>query len=614
MCGITGVIKFNKIDSNLIKLQLESIKHRGPNENGYWQNENDNIFIGSTRLSILDLRPEAKMPQHFNQFHIVFNGELYNYKEIRNRLIAKNYYFSTNSDTEVVLKAYAEWGESCLSDLEGMYAIAIYDETKRKLFLARDIAGEKPLYYWNHSNGFSFASELKALFCDDDLVRKINYSSLFEYLQFGYIGNENSIIEGVKKLKPGHFLNYDLFTKKIEVKQFWALPKFDSTKVQSPKELIAKLDGLLHNSIENQMVADVPVGVLLSGGVDSSLITAIASQITTEKLKTFTISFPKFSKFDESQYSQQIAKYYGTEHFELPAGEVTPDIIDEIIEFLDEPMADSSLIPTYIVSKLTKKYVTVALSGDGGDELFGGYPIYKRRLQVNNSGIQKKLVNTFKNAISNLPLGLKGRNYLLEYSSTENGLNQPLFFDSHSLKKLLCPKVFELFEQTNQPNDNTIDIDLDIISKATRDDFLNYLPDDILVKTDRMSMANSLELRTPFLDKNIIEFAFSEVPTSLKVNNEELKILLKQLAQNYMPPNYDLIRKQGFSIPLKFWINNNWDESFQIKASDPINNIINISYYNKLMIYEKNSFFNNSNRLFAILILQKWLHKYKIVM
>lgn len=612
MCGILGVFKKNGIDINLFTKQIDSIYHRGPNDSGFWINDDYKLGLGSRRLSIQDISNNGHMPMLSNDgnFIIVFNGELYNQIEIKSDLLKLGYSFKSMSDTEVALYAYVEWGEKCLNKFNGMFSIGIFDKKKNEIFLARDRSGEKPLYYWDHNWGFTFSSELKQLLCDHELPRNLNLVALNQFLEDGFTKGEETFVDGVFKLPAAHYLFYNLNNNTKSIIRYWEVPRFNNNNY-CKSDLIENLDVLLSASVKRQMISDVPLGVLLSGGVDSSLITTYAAEFSSTKLKTFHISFDGFKRYDESQFAKKVADYYNTEHHDLSGSDMNFDLIDEILNYYDEPLGDSSMLPTFLVSRLTKNYVTVALGGDGGDELFGGYTSYRDIIQQDE--VLKKIPSSIKYIASNfgnlLPVGLKGKNFLTNLNGTQyQRFTKNRLFDTGTIKNVLSNEIyFQLRDIKSKP---ILEDTGDLIYDITKYDFQNYLAEDILVKVDRASMASSLEMRAPWLDKDLIEFAFSSVPSSFKSTKNELKILPKELLKKRLPISLELNRKQGFSIPLNDWIANKWYNEFV----DEINNLPTL--FNKKFILNMCTNvkygFSNSSRLFAIVILSKWLKKYKI--
>jgi asparagine synthase (glutamine-hydrolysing) len=611
MCGILGTYKISTINTSLFENQLSAIKHRGPDDGGVWYSEDSKVGLGSRRLAIQDLSLNGHMPMTSENKDIilVFNGEIYNYLELKQTLVNLGFSFHSKSDTECVLNAYIAWGTDCLKYFNGMFSLAIFDKKNNHFFIARDRVGEKPLYYWNHTNGFSFSSELKQLLVDEELPKVLNKIALKQYLEDGFVKGKESFILNVFKLPAAHFLIYNIDKFSLNITRYWDVPSFNN-KQQNKKELIEKLDSLLSNAVNRQMISDVPLGVLLSGGVDSSLITSYAAE-NTSKLKTFHISFNGFGKYDESTYARKIANYFDTEHYELSGNDIDFEMIDDLLKFYDEPLGDSSMLPTYLVSKLTKKHVTVALGGDGGDELFGGYSSYFDLL--NRSKFLHRSPNIFTKLLSyagsKLPVGLKGRNYLInsDGNSYEKFMNNRLF-DEYSLNNIFCKEYYEELKIIDSKPD--IIISNDLIYDLTKYDFKNYLVDDILVKVDRASMASSLELRAPFLDKEVIEFAFGELGSNLKVDNQNLKILLKELLKKRLPIDFEVNRKQGFSIPLNHWIATKWHFQF-VNEINNLPEIFNKEFILK-MCYNVKKGYANSSKLYAIIILSKWLRKYNI--
>jgi asparagine synthase (glutamine-hydrolysing) len=622
MCGIIGCISTQIENTDWIENGLRNIHHRGPDDSGIWKSDHELVTLGHVRLSILDLSTLGHQPMEYldKGITIVFNGEIYNYLELRNDLKSKGYNFKTNTDTEVLMGSYLEWGVDFLTRLNGMFAFCLYDSNKEEVLLARDRAGEKPLFYSLEEKSIKFCSELKGLLADSKFVRKINPSSLDCLLSQGYVAGEMCIFEKAKKLPPACALLFDIKTGKNKVWDYWKLPSnlaelssFSSSAFDD--DLLNELDFLLSDSINKQLVADVPVGVLLSGGVDSSLITAYAAKCQSN-LKTFTVTFPQYSKFDESKHAKIISNHFGTNHFELEASEITPDILFNLAEQFDEPMVDSSMIPTYLVTKLVKEHCTVALGGDGGDELFGGYGHHSRLLWMNHKSgmipmpIRKILAIGARDI---LPIGFKGRVWLQGLGENlETGLPLIANLFEPNTRKLLLSKypgwniVAENIRQEFLPKNVT-----NLLDRVTRMDFKNYMPEDILVKVDRSSMLNSLEMRAPFLDHRIIDFAFEKVPMRLKANTNERKIILKKIAERVLPKEFDKKRKQGFGIPIGEWMRKGtWNDFFYdnlVMSQTPFFNqsIVRSLFDSHLKGAE------NTERLFGLLMFQLWINKYK---
>ncbi|OFE13803.1 asparagine synthase (glutamine-hydrolyzing) [Pseudohongiella acticola] len=534
--------------------------HRGPDDEGEWWSTDGRVGLAHRRLAILDLSPAGHQPMldRSSDLSIVFNGEIYNFRDVRKELIAKGHDFHSGSDTEVVLAAYREWGTKCLTHFNGMFAFAIYDAVRQTLFLARDRAGEKPLFYYHYNGELRFASELKALLADPDLPRQIDSDALDCYLSMGYIPGALCILKGYNKLPAAHALSFDLASGKASVWRYWQVPELsDDSASADETSLLDELESLLDDAVRLQMVADVPVGILLSGGVDSSLVTAMAVRHSS-KVRTFSIGFSGHGELDETPHARLIARHFGTDHTELTAEPATAELMMALAQQFDEPMADSSMFPTWLVSHLVRQHCTVALGGDGGDELFGGYGHYSRLLvqQRTLSRVPKVLRHGFAQlAESVLPVGVKGRNFLQNLDvDLKCGLsNNSSLFDRTTRKKLL--RAFSSHSLAAESTRRArVTAHEDLLQRATRFDFQDYLAEDILVKVDRASMLNSLEVRAPLLDYRLIEFAFGKVPSRLKATETEKKILLKRLTSKLLPPEFDRKRKQGFSIPMASWL------------------------------------------------------------
>lgn len=612
MCGIIGSINRSRVDLEVFEEQLRTITHRGPDDSGIWTNEGGTVALGSRRLAIQDLSANGHMPMLSKdaRYVVVFNGEIYNYPDLKLALQERGFSFKSNSDTEAVLYAYMFWGHKCLEHLEGMFAVAVYDNELEELFIARDRVGEKPLYFWEHSDGLEFGSELKVLFANPKFERRLNPQAFYQYLEHGYCRKDVSFIQGVKKLKAGHYLHYKVQHRTLDIKRYWA-PPAPSGAYSEAEELLHTLDGLLSQSVKRQLISDVPLGVLLSGGVDSSLITAYAAEHSNTKIKTFHISFDGFGKYNEKEYARTMADYFDTEHTELSGNDLSFNMIDELMEFYDEPLADSSMLPTYLVSRLTKEHVTVALGGDGGDELFGGYTHYPFVFQHPDTVISAPFRKVGSRLAARLPVGMKGRNYLMALNGTR--YDRFMFnrlYDTATISRVinadyLKETAFLDYEQ------KAIDKSNDIVYDMTRFDFENNLTDDILVKVDRASMGVSLEMRAPWLDKSILEFAFRDVPSHLKTDGVNLKILPKLLLKSKLKFNFDLSRKQGFSIPLHDWIKGRWEDDFRDGLNALPDGLFNKKFsYSMLNGIKKG--YTNSAKLYALLIIGKWMEKYKI--
>ncbi|MEJ2673189.1 MAG: asparagine synthase (glutamine-hydrolyzing) [Deltaproteobacteria bacterium] len=534
MCGIVGIAsRFAISKPDLLKAMRDTMGHRGPDDQGVWYTPDRRVGLAHRRLAIIDLSPAGHQPMldASGRLCITFNGEIYNYQELRRELEGLGHRFRTASDTEVILEAYRAWGTDCLVHLNGMFAFGLYDSQEQRLFLARDRAGEKPLYYRLAEGTFTFASELKALMADASFGRQLDLEALDYYLAFGYVPGEKCILKEVRKLPPAHGLIYDLAGEKLTLGRYWQLGEPDSSPA-TESDLVEELASLLQDSVRLRLIADVPVGVLLSGGIDSSLVTAMAARVCDRPVKTFTITFPGHAAYDEGPYAQLVARHFGTEHTEMVAEPTTVGLLPELARQFDEPLGDSSLVPTYLVSRLVRQHVTVALGGDGGDELFGGYQRYSAiQLQETVRRVIPLRIRDWIGAAAArfLPPGLKGRNYLLEFTADlpQSIARINTYFDPISRYRLLAPldlhpspdQLPELYKVSLCHSSHSP------LQQVSRVDFLTNLVDDFLVKVDRASMLTSLEVRSPWLDPRLIEFSWGKVPDRLRATVRNRKIL-----------------------------------------------------------------------------------------
>lgn len=595
--------------------------HRGPDDAGVWWSEDGCVGLAHRRLSIIDLSPSGHQPMidDVGQFCIVFNGEIYNFQDLRKELETKGYRFRSNSDTEVILAAYREWGKECVQHLNGMFAFGIYDSKQRQLFLARDRAGEKPLFYRVVKGTFAFASELKALMANPSFPRQLDLEALDCYLAYGYVPGEMCILKGFRKLPPAHALIYDLSTDWLHVWHYWQLPELCPSPAVLEEELVEELEHLLLDSVRLRLIADVPVGILLSGGIDSSLVTAMAARVSPRPVKTFTISFPGHGAYDEAPYARTVAEYFGTEHTEMVAEPATVELLPMLARQYDEPMADSSMVPTYLVSRLIRQHATVALGGDGGDELFAGYPHYswvqwqERARRLIPRPI-RQLVGW--SAAHLLPIGLKGRNYLIGFTADlcYSIAHVNIYFDSVTRRHLLGPLDINQGRPDDLPEAYRAGLCFpghSPLQQATRADFQTTMVEAYLVKVDRASMLTSLEVRAPFLDHRLIEFAFGRVPDRFRATETERKILPRRLAERLLPPQLDLRRKQGFSMPLGSWFKGEWGRYIEDVLSQVDPRLFDRCVIQDLIAGQRKGY-ANTNRLFALTLFELWRREYNI--
>lgn len=578
MCGICGKLVFNEnyLDKAVIKKMMDSLKHRGPDDEGIYLSEAQNskqgiirIGLGHRRLKIIDLSNNARQPMMNEDGNvvIVYNGEIYNFKELRVELEKNGHIFRSNSDTEVIVHLYEESGVDCVKQLRGMFAFAIWDQRNKRLFLARDRLGVKPLNYTVGQNSFLFASELSALLEDPSVPREPDLASLNDYLAFQYIPAPNTIFKGVYKLPPAHTLIWQ--DGKITISRYWNLSYGKKIKIHE-SEYCQNLLDLFTDSVKVRMISDVPLGVFLSGGIDSSAVTAVMSRLSGKPVRTFSIGFEDKS-FDELRYARLVAEYFNTEHEEHIIKPDALKVLPELIERFGEPFADSASIPAYYLSKICRVNITVALSGDAGDELFAGYDRYvANKLAVyycNLPNFFRKnifmayLLRKLPETTAKKDLVHRIRRFITaDYRSPEKRYAYWMSLFNNELKESLYSSEFK-----NQLKD--IDSNaylLDVYRQSTTGDFIDsmlfvdmmtYLPNDLLVKADITSMANSLEVRSPFLDHKLVDFS-AAIPSGLKLRGLHTKYILKKALGGVLPKKILARKKAGFGVPVGNWFRN----------------------------------------------------------
>ncbi len=560
MCGIAGY--FGSGNQNILNQMIDSIKYRGPNNTGTFCNHK--IGLAHARLSIIDTSAKGNQPMsdQTKKVWITFNGEIYNFSELKQELQQDGIKFQSNSDTEVLIYLYKKYNVNFLQKINGMFALCIYDAKKEEIILARDRFGKKPLYWGIFKNTFIFGSELKALTAHPDFVKKIDINSLNKYLQFEYIPTPHTIIEKTFKLEPGTYLKFD--GQNIEKKKYWDI-KFDKNQDITEKNALELLDQKLKKAVSQRLVSDVPLGVFLSGGLDSSAICYYAQKFSSQKINTFSIGFEEKS-FDESNYARQVATHLQTNHHEkIFSIKECLDIIPEIFSKLDEPMADSSILPSYLLSKFARENIIVSLSGDGGDELFCGYDTFKAEKYINLYKKLPKIIQTslkksapkLPTSFANISLDFKIKKFLSGANTTRKN-RHPIWLGSFSheeRKNLFQKNVWDQIKNSNEFED------INNYWKQTNNHWdklillylRTYLMDDILVKADRASMFNSLELRSPFLDFELANFVNS-LPQKFKYRGKHTKYILKKLLEKKLPQEIIYRKKKGFGIPIAEWL------------------------------------------------------------
>lgn len=578
MCGITGFID-RDCNSSIEELRAmgDALQHRGPDSSGQYIDEMASAQLGLAhrRLSVLDLSDLGQQPMVFEQLHIVHNGEIYNFEEIKQELVSLGYCFISHTDTEVILKAFHVWGTSCVERFRGMFAFVIYDSRAHKLFMFRDRAGVKPFYYYVKDGLFLFASELKAFHQHHGFLKQVNKDVIPTYMQFGYIPAPYSIFKDTYKLKAGHFIEYDLQQGEFKVQPYWDLNELylaEKTNA-SEQDILQDLEQELVEAFRLRMVSDVPVGVFLSGGVDSSIVTAILQKDSDEPLKTFTIGFDE-PDYNEARSAEQIAKYLQTDHTEYYCTkEDALKVIPKLARIYDEPFGDSSAIATILVSELAKEKVTVVLSGDGGDETFCGYSKYfalNRASRLLEPGLQKTAMSMVVNALSEnsvsrlnklLPKSVRQTNVRDKFQKFKRAIDadsfENMFVEASSYVETL--KVDQYMDIRAAPlPDTNFDAfgslqGVDPLEQMMAVDYQTFMVDDVLTKVDRASMSVSLEGREPLLDHKIMEY-MARVPIAMKYRDGTGKYLLKKILYKYVPEHFYNRPKSGFQVPLFEWL------------------------------------------------------------
>jgi len=626
MCGITGFCDFEKKSNRQILTNMTNkLHHRGPISGySFYEIQNSNIGLGHRRLSILDLSAHGHQPMQFEHLEIVYNGEVYNFKEIRAELKKLNYNFKSNGDTEVILKAYHKWGIKAVDKFNGMFAMCIYDKKEQKFILVRDRAGVKPCYYYNADRFFMFSSELKSFHENNRFKKVINKDALSLYMQRGYIPEPYSIFENTHKLKAGHYLEFDLKTQKIDELKYWDVVDFyNKPKLDiSEHEAVHEVENLFKSAFEYRMISDAPVGIFLSGGYDSATVAAILQSNRSKKLNTFTIGF-KEKKYDEIPLARNTAIYLGTNHTEHYCTQQDAlDIIQKLPEIYDEPFADNSTIPTILVSQIAKKDVDVCLSADGGDEIFAGYNKYTSIIK--KLEIFEKIPNLLKPALANVLRQKLVHKSLVMFGGMINSetrcnkFAEILDFDEKQILK--ASGIFTKKELTKilnyLVNDLKTNFDYQInqnkISNLLALDYKTFLVDDVLHKVDRATMSATLEGREPLLDHRIIELV-AQLPSDMKIKNGSKKWLLKQIAHKYLPKKMMNRDKKGFGSPIQEWLKNELKEYFEEYLNEKTLNqheLFNVQEVINLKKQYTDGVNINANKLWYILMFQMWYKKW----
>lgn len=615
MCGIVGIIRKNsKTVPEDIRVMADTLSHRGPDDYGVCCHEN--WGIGHRRLSIIDLASgHQPMVSENGNFCIVFNGEIYNYVELREELIARGYHFKTKSDTEVIINAYQEWQENCLTKLRGMFAFSIVDLKQKKMFIARDYLGIKPVVFFYDKNTFAFASELQAIKAVKEFIPEIDIQAIDQYLHLQYIPAPKTIYKNVYKLLPGHYITIDFEFNMSEQKSYYDF-MFQPVSNLTKAEFIDELDRVLRDSVEKHLVSDVDYGAFLSGGIDSSMIVNYMSQILNKPVKTFSIGFENDSN-SELEYAKYVSEVTHSEHHFKVIGGDALKILPDLVQHYGEPFGDSSAIPTYYVSELASDYVKMVLTGDGADEMFAGYPRYGSYLPSFSIENQENVQSGLKDKVAAIKRNLFGKRMFIPEKMDKN-LGQWLdcvTYMQGSIRHPLWRKEYrnvvyaplELFECEFKKTRG-----MSAINTAQYLDLKTYLPYDILTKVDIASMIHSLETRTPFVDVKVLEFALS-IPDMLNWDKSEQygfqgKMLLKKILGKNYSESFLYRKKRGFSMPLQSWFDDRENYAFQLKNAltskdAKINEFFCAEEIKKIVQG------NSSGNIWLLVFLEEWLQQ-----
>ncbi|GAB5494155.1 MAG: asparagine synthase (glutamine-hydrolyzing) [Phototrophicaceae bacterium] len=613
MCGICGVVQAdNQVSETLLRTMNDTIHHRGPDGEGYYIQ--DRVGLAMRRLAIIDVGgSEQPLYNEDKSIVVVFNGEIYNYQQLRQDLIQKGHTFRTDGDGETIVHLYEEYGQDFPKYLRGQFGIGLWDSNTQNLFLTRDRYGQKPVYYYHHGDTLIFASEIKALLKHPSVPCESAFDEprmLANYLSYGYIPTPETAFKNIYALEPAHILKHT--QGEISTHTYWDIPHITNEK--TPSDTIAHYIEMVHDALyeatDLRMIADVPLGAFLSGGLDSSLIVALMQKMTNQQVKTFSIGFSGDDSFDESPYAQEVADYLDTEHIAFRVEPHAMDLLEKLVWHHDQPFADSSAIPTFLVSDLTRQHVTVALTGDGGDEQFAGYDrFYASTLLKKLEIIPKPLWNFTASVLGVLPEGTGYYNRVKRAGRFARGASKPLALAYFDWVRIADAEMVKALANTADSAGQHFQ---NILKEETLAGILmanqaSYLPDDLLIKTDRCSMASSLEARAPFLDHKLAEIV-APMPINLKLNGSTTKYILKEVARTYLPDHIIDRKKHGFGVPLGAWLRKDISPVKDLLLSDKARqrNLLNINTVEKLIQEHESGQRDNNRILWTLLTLEQW--------
>lgn len=566
MCGLCGVIQFagQPLDPAIAGRMLDNLRHRGPDDRGTYQSRNGlaSAFLGHARLSILDLSSAGRQPiaNETGRVWVVFNGEIYNFQDLRTELEALGHRFHSKTDSEVIVHAYEQFGDDCVRRLDGMFAFALWDEERERLLLARDRSGKKPLYYYLGSNHCIFASEIKALFVHPAVKREMDPQAIPFYFNVGYVPTPGTFYRDVLQVPPASYLVVEQGRAHKPISYWdWPLEKEGTGPPASEEDAIREVRRLLEAAVQRRLISDVPLGAFLSGGIDSSIVVGLMSRLMGRPVKTFSIGFAGDATYDETAYARTVARHFRTDHTEFIVAPKAFELVERLLWHHDQPYGDSSAIPTYILSHLTREHVTVALTGDGGDELFAGYQRFLAA-QLAES-LPRPLISLGLYTLDALPPAWRLRGALAKAHRLLVRAHQPLADRYLGWCSFVTPELLaELLPASSKADLGFVfrgcldkSREADLINRLLYLNFKTYLPDDLLVKVDRMSMAHALEARSPFLDTDLIEYV-AGLPGRYKLKGTTLKYILKKAFADLLPPDILARGKQGFGVPVGTWM------------------------------------------------------------
>ncbi len=632
MCGVCGILELDgrPIHAGVAQRMLRTLRHRGPDDEGSaWINHGISLFLGHRRLSIIDLSEAGKQPL-FNEdgtVAVVFNGEIYNFQQLRSELVAKGHQFRSRTDTEVVVHLYEENGPEGIKRLDGMFALALWDQRTCQLMLARDRPGKKPLYYYREGSTVAFASEIKAILQHPKVDRQLNTRAFPLYLTYGYVPSPETFYDKIQQVPPGSYVVFGCEGINGPI-PYWELtfPRKGEERPVSDGEACGEVRRLLTEAVQRRLVADVPLGAFLSGGIDSSIVVGLMSHLMDQRVKTFTIGFDGADSYDERGAARLVAQHFHTDHTEFAVRPDAVSLMEQLLEHYDQPFGDSSAIPTFIVARLTRQHVTVALNGDGGDELFAGYERFlaaclAEAIPAPLARVGRRLAGLLPQSTAYGHFGSRAARFLraagkplgARYLAWNSFIDEALFarlVNGHSGHELTPQDIAESFTACLRTTE-----DCHTLNRLLQLNYRTYLLDDLLVKLDRMTMAHGLEARSPFLDTALTEYV-AALPPRMKINGWKLKHILKAAFQDFLPPAILHRRKHGFGVPLGDWFAGELRECVHDTLLAPdaaLRDVVSLTAVREIFGQHMSGVRNYGHQLWALLTLELWLRKQRLL-